>query len=153
MRIFTYATLILLSATLFVSAQAVGQPPAQENVDSVLRGWEKAMVDLQSFACEVQRKTVDNVFGDDEFRGYAMFMKPQVKGDGSRARLQLAKVKNPDVFEKYIVTGPFLYEYVPATKVIRIHDMPQGSQGGMQQESFLSFLFGMSSDRPRRVMK
>src|SRR5436309_7237507 len=103
MRIFTYSTVVVLTAALLASAQVVGQPQAKENLDTVLRGWEKAMTDLQSFACVAQRKTLDKALGTrDEFGGYAMFMKPQVKGDGSRARLELTKVNNAKIFEKYI---------------------------------------------------
>jgi TIGR03009 family protein len=141
MRIFTYAALVLVLTPLWASAQ--------ETVDTVLRGWEKAMVELQSFACEVQRKTTDSVFGSDEYKGYAMFMKPQVKGDGSRARLQMSNVKNQEQFEKFIVTGPFLYQYAPGTKTIYIHDMPQGKDAAANQESFLSFLFGMGAEQAK----
>jgi TIGR03009 family protein len=150
MRIFTYSTLIVLSAMLLVAAQGVGQPPAKENLDTVLRGWEKAMTELQSFACVVQRQTLDKSVGArDEFKGYAMFMKPLSKDDGSRARLELTKVSNSKIFEKYICTGTYLYEYAPATQTIRVHNMPQNKAGGAQQESFLSFLFGMGAEQAK----
>ena len=72
MRIFTYSAWIVLSAgNCLLSAQGVGQPPAQETLDSVLRGWEKAMTDLQSFACVVQRQTLDkSVVARDEYQGF-----------------------------------------------------------------------------------
>ena len=63
-----------------------------------------------------------------------MFMKPLSKDDGSRARLELSKVTNTKVFEKYICTGTYLYEYAPATQTIRVHNMPQ-NKPGVQQES------------------
>jgi TIGR03009 family protein len=37
-----------------------------------------------------------------------------------------------------------LYEYVAKENLIRVHKMPDASKGG-QQESFLSFLFGMTA--------
>jgi TIGR03009 family protein len=148
MRIFTYAALTLMFLTLLASAQS--QPAQPENVDAVLRGWEKAMIDLQSFACEARRTTTDKTFNTvDEFRGYAMFMKPLVKGDTPRARLQLHNVKNTETFEKVIITGPFLYQYSPGTKTVYVHDMPAGGKGAIDQESFLSFLFGMGAEQAK----
>jgi len=148
MRLFTGALFILLSMAMLAAAQTVGQQ--QENIDAVLRGWEKAMVELQSFACEIQRTTTDPNFKTvDEFQGYGMFMRPQVKNDTPRARLELVKVKNKEIFERMIVTGPFLYQYAPATKTIYIHDMPDPKKGGADQESFLAFLFGMGADQAK----
>lgn len=151
MRTFTYAAIIMLSAALLASAQGVAQPPVQENLDTVLVGWEKSMTDLQSFACIVTRETLDKALGArDEHKGYAMFMKPATKDDGSRARLELTKVGNPKIFEKYICTGKYLYEYAPVNQTIRIHNMPQSKQAGVQQESFLSFLFGMGANQAKQ---
>ena len=146
MRVFAYSVIGLVAVAL----TAWAQPPAQENLDTVLRGWEKAMTDLRSFVAVVERTTLDKALGaKDEHKGYAMFMKAVTKNDGSRARLELAKVSNPKVFEKYICTGTFLYEYAPATNTVRIHDMPQNKKDGMQQESFLSFLFGMGAEQAK----
>src|SRR5438093_227405 len=115
MRTLGLAMIGLLTLAL---TQSVGQP-AQENLDTVLRGWEKAMTDLQSFVSVVERSTLDKAFGQrDEHKGYAMFLKPTVKDDGSRARLEMAKVSNPKIFEKYICTGTYLYEYVPANNTV-----------------------------------
>ena len=151
MRILTYSAIMLLTTAILTFAQGVGQPPAKESVDTVLRGWEKAMTDLQSFACVVHRKTLDKALGSrDEHKGYAMFMKAAPKETGSRARLELTKVSNPKIFEKYICTGTFLYEYAPVNQTIRIHDMPQTKQAGMAQESFLSFLFGMGAEQAKQ---
>jgi TIGR03009 family protein len=146
MRVFAYSVIGMMAVALTASAQ----PPAQENLETVLRGWEKAMTDLKSFVAVVERTTLDKALGArDEHKGYAMFMRAANKKDASRARLELAKVGNPKVFEKFICTGTFLYEYAPATSTIRIHNMPQNKKDGMQQESFLSFLFGMGSEQAK----
>jgi TIGR03009 family protein len=146
MRVFS-CFLVLLATALTAS----GQPAAPENLDSVLRGWEKAMTDLKSFDALVERITLDKALGaKDEHKGYAMFLKAANKNDTSRARLRLEKVGNPKVFEQYICTGTFLYEYAPASSTIRVHNMPQNKKEGMQQESFLSFLFGMSSEDAKK---
>lgn len=135
---------------LLIVAGSLSAQPA-EDLDSVLRGWEKAMTDLKSFVSVVERTTLDKALGaKDDHKGYAMFMKPALKDDGSRARLELAKVSNTKVFEKYICTGTYLYEYAPANNTIRIHDMPQNKKDGRQQESFLSFLFGMGAEDAKK---
>ena len=141
MRVFAGSLIVLLA----IAMTAATQQPAPENLDTVLRGWEKAMTDLRSFVAVVERTTLDKALSaKDEHNGFAMFMKSPGKDETSRARLELKKVSKPSIFEKYICTGTFLYEYVPANTTIRIHDMPKNNKGGMQ-ESFLSFLFGMSA--------
>jgi TIGR03009 family protein len=145
MRVFAYAVIGLLAVSLTAPAQ---QP---ETLDTVLRGWEKAMTDLTSFYSKVERTTLDKALGArDEHKGYAMFVKAANKDDASRARLELTKTTNPKVFEKYICTGVYLYEYAPANNTIRIHDMPRNKKDGVQQESFLSFLFGMSAEDSKK---
>lgn len=128
-----------------LTASAQGVAPV-ENLDSVLHGWEKSMTDLKSFAAVVERDSLDKALQSrDQYKGYAMFLKAANKGDASRARLELAKINNTKVFEKYICTGTYLYEYAPVNQVVRVHNMPQNKQGEIQQESFLSFLFGMGA--------
>lgn len=137
-----------LICVLTMSLAALAQPPAQENLDTVLRGWEKAMTDLQSFVSVVERTTLDKALNArDQHKGYAAFMKAANKDDGSRARLEMAKVTNTKIFEKYICTGTYLYEYVHANATVRVHNLPKNNQG--MQESFLSFLFGMSADQAK----
>lgn len=143
-----FFVLSLIGVGAIVSLAAAQGAP-QENVDTVLRGWEKAMTDLRSFAAVVDRETLDKALqGKDQFKGYAMFVKAKNKDDGSRAILQLTKTTNAKVFEKYICTGTFLYEFAPATQVVRVHNMPQ-TKDGAQQESFLSFLFGMGAEQAK----
>lgn len=146
MRTLSFAISILIATT--AAAQAVAQPPAPETLDTVLRGWEKAMGDLQSFACVAKRITTDRVVNAiDEYQGYAMFMKPQANGGMPRARLELAKEKSEN-FEKVIVTGGALYQYSPATKTIHVHNLPKGAKAA-DQESLLAFLFGMSAEQAK----
>ncbi len=170
MRVFAYAVVALGALAGPALAQGAMQPiTPQEQValDQILRGWEKSMTDLRSFIAKVDRESLDKALqAKDHYKGYAIFLKANVKDDQSRARLELAKVTNPPpdkfvtkdktdkskdkpaVFEKYICTGTYLYEYAAAQKVVRIHDMPQKKKGG-PQESFLSFLFGMGADEAK----
>ncbi len=156
MRVFAYACLACSAWGLVgagpVFAQGAMQPitPQEEAaLNQILRGWEKSMTDLRSFITKIDRESLDKALqAKDQYKGFAIFLKANVKDDQSRARLELAKVSNPAVFEKYICTGTYLYEYAPAQKVVRVHDMPQSKKGG-QQESFLSFLFGMGAEQAK----
>jgi TIGR03009 family protein len=140
MRLFGGCSIVLLAIVLEASAQA----PGQENLDNVLRAWEKSMTDLKNFTCVVQRESLDKALQIKEInKGYAMFVKATNPKDGSRAKLHTMNLSTK-VEEKYILTGPYLYEYVAAQSLIRVHTMPEGKQAH-QQESFLSFLFGMGA--------
>ncbi len=126
------------------------QDPHAAKLDEVLDKWEKAMLGIQSLYCEIQRTNTDRVFQSKEkFSGRAMYVRSNLPNQGSRASLELYKEgdKGPrqDIFEKYIISGTFLYEYSPANKVIRIHDLPPPKAGQLAEDNLLSFLFGMKA--------
>jgi TIGR03009 family protein len=66
------------------------------------------------------------------------------------AMLEMVKKGKPEIFEKYICSGTFLYEFVPANKIIRAHELPQNQQGQLADDNFLSFLFGMKAEEAKR---
>jgi TIGR03009 family protein len=142
MRVVASSLILVLAGVIAVSASP---QPAKDDLMSALKGWEKAMTDLKSFVAVVDRTSLDKQLNvKDDYKGYAMFVKGTGKDEQSRARLELAKTAKVEVFEKYIYSGTFLYEYVPATKTIRIHEMGKNKQ--IMQESLLSFLFGTSAE-------
>jgi TIGR03009 family protein len=149
--LFVLPALLLTSA--FVAAQQ-GAPPAQDpnapQLDAVLAGWEKTFASIRSLQADCQRVTLDKVFQSREvMKGTAKYLKAPGPGQGSRASLELykqtAQGPNPTIFEKYICTGTYLYEYAPASKVIRVHDLPQSKSGQISDDNFLTFLFGMKA--------
>jgi TIGR03009 family protein len=143
----------LFAAAALALAQQPQQPTAQAQdaqLDAVLAGWEKALLSLQSLYAECERTTVDKVFQTTEvYKGSAKYLKAPGPGQGSRASLELYKVTpkglSPTIFEKYVCTGTFLYEYSPANQVIRVHDLPKPKAGQIADDNFLSFLFGMKA--------
>lgn len=147
MRRFGSGLIAVLAFTFAGLGQGVvPQPAARGDVDSVLRGWEKAMTDLHNFTCIAECQTLDKALGStDTDKGYAMYMKPTNPADGSRAKLVLMNLKTR-VEKKYICSGVFMYEYVPAQKLIRVHKMEGKKE---QQESFLTFLFGMGANQAK----
>jgi TIGR03009 family protein len=148
------AITLALGAGLLTPPPVAAQPPAQAPVldpshnrlDELLLHWEQRMKEVQSLAAQVTRTSVDNVFqSTDVYEGKASFKRPNL------AMLQMNKKSKPDVFEKYVCTGQYLYEYSQANKVVRIHEMdPPKSGQVMDDNGFLSFLFGMQAAEAKR---
>src|SRR5262245_12091253 len=142
-----------LSYSLPVLAVIVGLSPAQQpnnpgqaNVDIVLSNWEKAMLNVQSLTAEVKRTKLDKTYQTTElYEGTASYLRG-APGQTSRASLELFKKNQPQVFEKYLCTGNFLYQWSPAEKVIRRHELPQPKPGQLADDKSLSFLVGMKAE-------
>ena len=156
MRVLCFSMLGVLATALVGLAQNVATPPQApaEDLDQVLRAWEKAMTDLKSFSCVIERKSFDKPLQErDEYTGYAKYVKLNNKKDGIRACYKLHKVKNPDIYDKYVYTGTDVYEYAPANNVVRVHKMPNGNQAGLPQENIFSVLFGMGAEHVKAHCK
>jgi TIGR03009 family protein len=141
-----------LIAMFACAPMAAAQNTASADLDAVLRGWEKATGALQSFYAEARRTTIDKALGaKDVYTGHAMFTPADGKV-GTRARLQLAKTDNANVYEKFILLWPDLYAYAPANSVVRVHPMLKNRNGPMQH-SLLSFLLGMDAKEAQAKYK
>jgi TIGR03009 family protein len=141
---------LLLSVTWMLAQQLPPQPQPQDpnsgRLDEILGNWEKVMTGVQSMAAYCNRTTLDKTFQTTEvFEGTAKFLKSNLPNQTSRASLEMFKKGRPEVFEKYICSGNFLYEFVPSAKVIRVHELPPPKQGQISDDNFLSFLFGMKA--------
>src|SRR5262245_17009951 len=150
-RLAVGALLILVSA---VCAQQTPAPsgPANNMLDPTLTQWEKAMTGLQSFVAEVHRKKLDNVFKTTEkYSGIAKFVKGQ-RGETSRASLYLRKTEPrpapnaPEIFERYVCTGNFLYVFDAPSKIIRYYEVVATKAGQISDDNFLGLLFGMRAE-------
>jgi TIGR03009 family protein len=122
-----------------------GLDPARNKLDSLLMTWEQKMTAVQTILAQCTRTSVDKTFQVVEvYQGTAKYMKPNL------AMLEMRKKGKEDVFEKYICTGTFLYEYAPQEKEIRVHELPAPKPGQVSDDSFLSFLFGMRAEEAKR---
>jgi TIGR03009 family protein len=153
MRSFAIGLAAWVLATTAIQAQQPPANPAAPGVDprleAVLGYWEKAMLNVQTLSAEVKRTKLDKTFQTTElFEGTAQFMRGGA-GQTSRAALEMFKKNQPQVFEKYLCTGNFLYEWSPPNKVIRIHELPAPKAGQISEDSFLSFLFGMKAEEAK----
>jgi TIGR03009 family protein len=121
-------------------------PATQQRLDALLNRWENEMRTIQTLVAQCNRTTVNKTFGTtDNFKGTASFMKPNM------AMLKMEKEGRKDVFELFICAGNKVYEYVPQSRVIRVHEMPPSKNGGLPEDSsFLSFLFGMKAEEAKR---
>ena len=119
-------------------------PAAQQKLDALLVRWQNEMSAVQSLVAKCNRVTVNKTFRTtDKFEGTATFLKPNM------AMLKMQKENQPDKLEMYICAGSKVYEYVPQQRIVRIHDMGP-SKSGTEENSFLSFLFGMKAEEAKR---
>jgi TIGR03009 family protein len=137
----------LIAGSMTLAQAPANVPPsaADPRLESVLANWEKAMTGVQSLHATCVRTKLDKTYQTTEvFAGYARYLRGG-PGQTSRAALELFKKNQPQVFEKYLCSGNFLYEWSPANKVIRVHQLPPAKPGQIADDNFLSFLFGMKA--------
>jgi TIGR03009 family protein len=148
MRRFGLTLVCLALATGAASAQPPAAQPVgagQEALNALLLNWERTMAGVQTIQARVTRITLDKTFQETEvFEGMAKYMKPNL------AILEMRKKGKEQVYEKYICTGTFLFEYRPQTREIRAHEMPTPKPGQVAEDNFLSFIFGMRAEEARR---
>jgi TIGR03009 family protein len=137
---------LIASAALAQNPAVPPQPQADPRLDALLANWEKGMTGVQSLHAKCVRTKVDKTFlqTTEVFEGSAKFLRA-APGQTSRASLEMFKRGRPEVFEKYLCSGNFLYEWSPTNKAIRVHQLPQPKPGQIADDNFLSFLFGMKA--------
>ncbi len=126
-------------------APPVQLDPAHNRLDALLLQWENKMKGIDSLSAEVSRKTQDKTFGTQEtFDGKAKYLKPNL------ALLDMHRRDRPNLFEKYICSGTFLYEFNRDNREVRVHEMPPPKPGQVADDNFLAFLLGMKAEEARR---
>ncbi len=119
--------------------------PGGERLDALLHRWEKEMQSVQTLTVDMVRTTKDKVWQTDEvFAGKARYMKPNL------AVLEMQKKDNPQVYEKFLCTGTFLYQWVPGSKIVNMFELPPPQPGQQAQNDFLSFFFGMKAEEAKQ---
>jgi TIGR03009 family protein len=149
-----YSCLVLSSILVLCAAVRAQQPPPppatpsldpNNRLDSLLMQWEAKMKSIQTLKATVNREREDKVFNTrDAFKGEARYMKPNL------ALLDLRRVDRPTIFEKYVCTGTFLYEYNQSNREVRCHELPPPKPGQVADDNFLSFVFGMKAEEAKR---
>lgn len=147
--------LALSGVLIFCAALRAQQPPASpptvptldpnNHLDALLMQWEAKMKSIQTLKATVKREREDKVFNTrDIFEGEAKYMRPNL------ALLDLHRKDRPAIFEKYICTGTYLYEFNQANREVRFHELPPPKPGQVADDNFLSFIFGMKAEEAKR---
>jgi len=152
----TWITLLALaSVTAAVRGQAPATPPPSASatpaaapfdpdrnpLDRYLLRWEEAMKKVDTLALACTRKEIDKIYRTEKiYEGTIHYLKPiyffwdmRVKG-------------KPQEFERFIGSGQYIYQFVPAERVIRVYPGPKvGPSGSIAEDSSIAFLFGMKA--------
>lgn len=143
------STLLFTVSTLFAQ-QPPAAPPLNPGVPDPLPGllqqWEQAMKAIKAIDATVVRTQTDNIANTTTvYSGTAKMLRPD------RADLFLKKKDDPQVYERFLLTGNFLYEFLPKQKTVRVHQLPQKAPGQpAMDDNFLGLLFGMSAQEAQR---
>ena len=141
-----------VAATMLSAAWLTAQPPTEaQRLDLVLRYWQDVMSGVKALEAKCVRVTKDKTFKTEEtYEGRARFLKSDIPNQPARASMELEKVGDKATFEKIVLTGPFLYEYAPSKKEIRIHEVPAPKPGEGIDHNLMSLLFGMKVDQAKK---
>lgn len=118
--------------------------PPNPRLQQLLLQWEQKMKSVNALEAHVVRYEIDAVTkAQKEWKGKVKFLRP------NRAFLHLDSTADPTNYEEYVYTGAYLYEYLPRTKTLNIHELAV-KPGQMMEDNFLNFLFGMKADEAMR---
>jgi TIGR03009 family protein len=110
-----------------------------DRLDGLLMKWEQAMTGVESiYVKNCVRTDKDKKAGSKVYEGEARYLKPNL------AALRMIRQDNSNIYELYVCTGPYLYEYRPEFKKLSIHELDQ-PKAGTFNNNFLQFLFGMTA--------
>jgi TIGR03009 family protein len=140
----TLAALLLASTAVpaqqTTPATGAALDPVKNPLDAILVNWEKAMKGVTNLTADLTRTTLDKTFQTSEvFQGKAKYLKPNL------ALLYMQKKNKPEVYEKFLCTGTYIYQFIPQQKIVYVHELPKSKEGKMGDDNLLSFLFGMKA--------
>jgi TIGR03009 family protein len=152
-RCLSLTAMLLGSALAFGQQTAAPQPQAPQQqafdpkLDAILLNWEKAMSSINSLHAQVRQTNKDNVLGTTTiFAGEAKYLKP------NKASLFMRNEdpKKPQEFERLVCNGQTAYKWEASVKEIHIHELPKPKQGQINDDNFVSMLFGMKANDAKR---
>jgi TIGR03009 family protein len=118
------------------AAPAAPLDPVNNPLDAMLLRWEGSMKKVETLKARVVQEREDNVLRTRViYDGEALYMRPNLFS------LELRRRDKPAVFQKYVCTGTFLYEYNPLKSEIRAHEISPPQPGKPADDNILSFLF------------
>ena len=124
---------------------AVGLDPAHVPLDAFLLRWEDAMKRVDTLAAQCSRVEENKTaLVTKTYVGTAKYLRP------NSGLLEMYQRDKPENFEKIVVSGGILYQYVPQLKEIHAHHLPPPRPGQVAEDNFLGFLFGMKAEEAKR---
>jgi TIGR03009 family protein len=141
---------LLFTTAAVIAQQPQPAPPLNPAVPDPLPGllqqWEQKMKGIKAIDATIERTQTDSVTNDKRvFAGTAKLLRPD------RADLFLKMKDNPQVYERFLLTGTYLYEFVPKQQLIRVHTIPQRAPGQPAvDDNFMGLMFGMSVQETQR---
>jgi TIGR03009 family protein len=145
---FRSVPIVSLAGLMLLASLGGAQEPA--NLDSVLRAWEKATRDVKSVSCVLERESDDKALQTKvTSKGMAMFLRAKGPDDQNRFRFELTDVGDPKAAQKFISAGNVLYNYEPASKVVRIFDLAKFHSAVLDRIALLSFIFEMDAEQSK----
>jgi TIGR03009 family protein len=150
---------LVLAALLLAGAAASAQQPppaaapaaAPTALDNYLVGWEQEMQKVERLAAQIVRIDKNPVQNTaTKVIGYAAYMKA---GSGPTAlnmgMIELKSEDGKELAEKYVVTGTYLYVFVPAQKEIKVYELPKPKPGQVANDNLMALLFGMKAGQAK----
>jgi TIGR03009 family protein len=149
---------MVLAVLLAAGGAARAQGPAgaaDAKLNQYLLKWEQAMAKIQTLSASINRIDKDKVFQSTKtLSGVAQYMK---SGAGptalNLALLELKEARKTEAAEKFVCTGAYLYQFLPAQKEIKAYELPRPRPGQVADDNFLSFLFGMKAEEAKKRYK
>jgi TIGR03009 family protein len=157
--------LLILTVLLLTVATLSAQPPTEASkktpeqlaaderrLDMYLVMWEKKMAEVRSLSTVLNRVDTDTILKQaTQYEGWAAYMKA---GSGSnvlnKAILELKVKGSKEIAEKIVCTGTYIYNYLPARKIIEQHEMPKNKIGELGENASLGLMFGMKADAAKK---
>ncbi len=157
---------LALSALLLAAAPLAAQPPkappmtppaapmapaapaADPLLDDTLTRWQQTMEGVQALSATLKRTEKDQTTETEKhYTGFTKYLRVSSGGTAKNlALLQMTEDGKKDFSQRYVCSGAFLYEFLPAEKEIVAHEIPKPKSGQVSDDNFMSFLFGMKKD-------
>ncbi len=119
--------------------------PPNQRLDSLLAQWEAKMSGVKSLQADIAREYEDKTWRTKEiYVGRAYYQAPNM------ANLYLQRQDNPSMYERFICTGQFVYQFLVAQKQLCVYDLGANKGQAGPQDNFLSFLVGMKADEAKK---
>lgn len=127
-------------------------PAANPALDRHLVRWEQEMQKIQTLAAILNLTEKDKTFDTTQkYSGFAQYMKAGTGANAlNMAMLELRSEGKTEISHKFICSGTFLYQFLPAQKEVRAYELPTPKAGQVAEDNFLSFLFGMKAEEAKR---